>query len=776
MLNLQALYDRLCAGDGSALTDIYVNKQTLQKIALDIIDIYKRNGMTDEWKTLLDLYIKICNLIYDNFDAMTIIEDGVYDKLMVIYKEVMPENYQIGSIPTNIQFTGSIEPEKDLDGYYCPFSMINYKNPNENINQWLFKDSFFEMPPFHKEFYDQKIDRTKYPINDKVARIVPHKYPKLVGTLDKCKFVLIKEAVDAGVADDPTVKIFERDFLGKHLQMGILNPNHIELLVELKMDGMSVEADVTNQILSARSRGDTAQDLADDLSVVFDGYQFPNCPPIDDSFGMKFECIITKTNLQKLAELRGRPYKNARNGVIGLIKSQDAYAFRDLVTLVPLETSLDIDPVTEVKFMNQYYTKDVCLPYAVISGDYNSVLYQVYRFVQEAEMIKPIMNYLYDGVVVHYIDPQIRQILGRVNSVNQYSMAIKFNPMQKQTVFRGYTYTVGQDGRITPMAHYDPVEFLGTIHTKSSCHSFGRFKELKLAKGDVINVTYVNDVMPYVTKPFESEYREEFSTAQPIEQFPTHCPCCGTALVFSEGGAGDQAICPNINCPDRVIARMANMMDKLGIKGFAESSIKKLGAKSFTELMQMPNEPIIAALGVANGNKFIQARAQFLSTPIMDYRLIGSIGFTNVAAETWKKILNAIPLDIILTSKPYDLFDKLVRIKSIGTATANIIVSELPLYANDIASMRLVIPIIYTYGQKQKIIRWTGCRDAELEKILIDRGYDASSKSGVTKSTDLLIVPYIGYSSTKLNKIGPNTKLVAIDELKKNLDHYLNQL
>lgn len=221
---------------------------------------------------------------------------------------------------------------------------------------------------------------------------------------------------------------------------------------------------------------------------------------------------------------------------------------------------------------------------------------------------------------------------------------------------------------------------------------------------------------------------------------------------------------------------MANMMDKLGIKGFAESSIKKLGAKSFTELMQMPNEPIIAALGVANGNKFIQARAQFLATPIMDYRLIGSIGFTNVAAETWKKILNAIPLDIILTSKPYDLFDKLVRIKSIGTATANTIVSELPLYANDIASMRLVIPIIYTYDQKQKIIRWTGCRDAELEKILIDRGFDASSKSGVTKSTDLLIVPYIGYSSTKLNKIGPNTRLVAIDELKKNLDHYLNQL
>ena len=75
---------------------------------------------------------------------------------------------------------------------------------------------------------------------------VPHMYPKLVGSLDKCKFVLDKEAIDRGVYDNESVTIFERDFLAKHLQMGLIDMNTpFEMIAELKYDGISVEADVT---------------------------------------------------------------------------------------------------------------------------------------------------------------------------------------------------------------------------------------------------------------------------------------------------------------------------------------------------------------------------------------------------------------------------------------------------------------------------------------------------------------------------------------------------
>ena len=773
MVDLFTLHSRLINNDPTVVQEIYQKKPEIQQIALDLISSFKDQGYTNSMDYTLDLLMKICNIFYNYFDSTTLIDDGIYDMLMIIYRQRMPKTYQVGSEPVNIDFTGMIQPDEEVDNFYCPLSFIDFAN-GETLDNWLFKDDLLVSPPFNPAFFDDHVDRSKFPVNDKHSLVVPHKYSKLVGTLDKCKFTLVSEAAAAGVLDDPTIKVFERDFLADQVSKGIVNPNHIELLLELKMDGMSVEAEVTDKIISARSRGDTGLDLADDLTTVFKDYQFPYAVPVSDVFGMKFECIITKTNLDRLAQYRGRSYKNARNAIIGLIKSKDAYAFRDLVTLVPLETSLDVDPITEVKFMNKYYTKDVYLPYAYVSGDYQSVLYQVYRFVKEAEAMRPIANYLYDGIVVHHIDPNIKARLGRENSVNKYSMAIKFNPLKKQTIFRGYTYTVGQDGRITPMAHYDPVEFLGTIHSKSSAHSYGRFKELRLAVGDKIEVTYVNDVMPYVTKPYAGAFSGEFEGNNPPEVFPTTCPCCGTPLIFSEGGGGDSAICPNLNCPDRKISRLVNMLDKLSIKGFAESSIRKLGISTFSEFLNIKQDHAVNTLGFANGTKLIQTIQQFLATPIPDYRLIGSLGFTGIAAGTWKKILSAMSFQELMRDDDAVLIEKLKSFKGIGSATAETIVNERPMFLNDMNFIIHLPNTQYTYGQHLKTIRWTGCRDEALESQLEQMGYDASSKLSVTKTTNMLIVPYVGFQSTKMNKCGPNTLIVPIDELKSNMEYYLS--
>ena len=50
------------------------------------------------------------------------------------------------------------------------------------------------------------------------------------------------------------------------------------------------------------------------------------------------------------------------------------------------------------------------------------------------------------------------------------------------------------------MIYFDPIEFNGTIHKKASGHSYERFKDLALHYNDILEVSYVNDVMPYVTK------------------------------------------------------------------------------------------------------------------------------------------------------------------------------------------------------------------------------------------------------------------------------------
>lgn len=748
------------------------NINIIQQESLRLLDLDMSN-MTQADVSEMDLIIKISNIVYNNSDAMPPLEDGIYDKLMVRCKNMIP-NYQVGAPVVNFRDKDVIEFD-DMDSMRNPIQI-----ESEIIRNGLFYDNLIASPQIDFSKLDPVIDRSIYPKQAKQNIIVPHKYPKLVGTLDKCKFVLNKEAIDLGLYDDPDVVIFERDFLGKHIMQGIINPYEpITLILELKYDGMSVEADVTNKVLSACSRGDTNQDLAEDLSVVLKDYVFPNAPEMPDSeaFGMKFECIITKHNLEKLGWLKGKTYKNSRNGVVGLMKSTDAYAYRDLITLVPLETSLDIDPITEIEFMNKYYTTDTLLKYAIVQGTYDQVLYQVYKFVKEAEEIRPMMPFLYDGIVVHYYDQRIRNVLGRKNSVNQYSIAIKFNPMVKNAIFKGYTFTVGQNGVITPMIHHTPVEFIGTIHTKSSGYSLQRFNELALAPGDVIEIQYRNDVMPYVTRRVSDEYNQKLGLDRIPAQFPETCPACGERLAFYD--SGKTAVCINPACPGKILARNVNMMKKLNIKGFADSSMEKLQVTSLTDLLSILNTPnrAIDALGEANGNKLLIYLQNLITNPIDDYRVIGSIGFNNIAIETWKKILQFVSLNDIIYKPDHELYDQLVSIKGIGDVVAGTIVNERQYFIQDIDTIAKRFNLISSYhAPKKRTIRYTGCRpDDELTQLLYNKGWDANPNAGVTKTTDILIVPEVGYDSSKVRKSGPQTRIIAIDEFKRHIDYYLNQ-
>ena len=766
---LNYVWQELLHGNLSIIYDLAYNS-IINNEAIRILNL-NPNEMVDYDKAELDLLIKISNIVYNNTESPPPLEDGIYDKLMVRARSISPDNYQIGA--PSVTFNNE-EFNNKMD------SMDNRRNPiiiePQSVRDGMFYKELSAAPPLDLSRIDIPVDRTKYVKQKKQNIVVPHKYPKLVGTLDKCKFVLNKEAMDLGCFDDPDVTIFERDFLGKHIQLGVINPyDQITLILELKYDGMSVEADVSHKIISARSRGDTNMDLAEDLNGVLKDYEFPYAQAIPDneSFGMKFECIITKDNLWKLGQLKGKTYKNGRNGVVGLMKSLDAYAYRDLITLVPLETSLDIDPVAEIEFMNKYYSNGVYLKYAVVTGDYNSVLYQVYQFVKEAEAIRDFMPFMYDGVVVHYYDNRIRQVLGRKNNVNQYSVAIKFNPMRKEATFTHYSFTVGQNGVITPLIHHTPVEFIGTIHTKSSGHSYQRFRELNLAPGDKIEIEYRNDVMPYVTRRDEEVFRRT-PHQEPI-RFPTHCPCCGTPLVFLD--SGKTAVCNNYNCPERALARITNMMKKLNIKGFAESALAKLNVQSFTDLLSIKNNSkrAIEALGDVMGMKFLAVLEQFLQTRIDDYRVIGALGFTDIAVETWKKILSEVSINDIIYKSNNDLYNILCSLYGIGEVTARTIVNERGYFAKDIDTISKLPNINSSYHRPvQKTIRYTGCRpDEQLTEYLMSLGYDANPNASVTKSTDILIVPEVGHMSSKVKKSGPNTKIIALDEFKRNIDYYL---
>lgn len=756
------------------IDDVYINNRTLNILKLQYpteADILDANNI-----------LIISNILYNNTTRQLLpLDHGVYD-LLIVWIQKFKDDYQVGApvTPKLDHMIGLDDPYAECEEpgarpappkqLVKPLIKLDKSKGIEQDDMLFYPDIMKQRELDRNMFLVRPLYRTEPQRKQNVD--TPHKYPKLVGTLDKCKFVLNSQAIEKGVFNDANVQVFERDFLQKLISDGILNPDReFYMVLELKYDGVSIEAEVSDHIVTALSRGDTNNNVATDYTQALGGYKFPKAVDVVDTtstFGMKFECMLGNLDLSRLGQEREKAYKNPRNATTGILGSTDANRWRDYLTLVPLATSMEIDRLTELEFMNSYYDNGEILRYAVVKGTYKEILFQVKRFVEEAEYLRPIMPFTYDGVVCSFIEPDLIDILGRVNSVNKYQMAIKFNPQKKMTIFLGYTFSVAQNGVITPIAHYRPVELFGCTHAKTTVHSYKRFMELSLRLGDVVNIELINDVIPYITK---ADVNDNEINESPIIEFPKVCPACGTALVLSK--SEKTSLCPNHRCPGRQLSIIVNLMSKIGFKDFSEESLKMIGTiENLSDLINTKIEDVLC-LGETESLNFMARLKEFMETPIYDYRVVGALGFTDVSSERWKLILNKISIPELLLDDG-TLRYKLLSIKGIGPNIADTIISELDVFEEDLNTILRMPNVVSTLGAKfGKKIRFTGCRDKDLVDELSARGYDITNGGGITKDTNILIVPSDDFYSAKTKKVGKDCIIVSIDTFKDNMEAYL---
>lgn len=756
--------NKLLQGDITCLT-----REVVEDMNEFTVDTVKHN-MNPNNETLDNIFdvVYISNILYNNTDrTMLPLDDGVYDMAFQYYKNYRDDYYKLIGAPV-VHFANYnekvIENQKLIAG-------LQFFDDKEDA---FYIDNLKKSPRI--DIHDVSVMGLSFEddiVGERKQVGTSHNYPELVGTVDKYKFVLNKQAKDAGVFDNPNVQIFERDFLGYHIQMGLIAMQTvIRLIAELKYDGVSVEADICgDHIEGARSRGDTANDKGADLTSILKGYRFKHAHDIDPEyrFGIQFEAIMTYENLQVFNRLTGKDYKNCRTAISGLFNRIDGYKYKDLITLVPIRTSLHgIDRVAEIEFLNTYYHSGVYMKYAILEGSYVDILFQLKIFVDEASYMRDILEFMYDGVVVEYLNEELIEALGRVNSVNRFMGAIKFDPQCKQTKVTGLTFEVGKDGKITPMIHYLPVTFNGTIHDKSTLHSYARYLEEQPGLDKIIDVTYVNDVMPYATVPNNS-YNDQITELIP---YATECPCCHTPLVISD--SGKNWYCTNILCPERNRRRISDFIHMLGVQDIAEETIDKLGIDSIRKLLSITLEDT-KFLGDIAGQNIIDKIEYIKNTNFEEHKVVGGLGFTGLSDTKWKLVLEIYSLHEVYDMYKNNHLGCLRAIKGVGPKMVQTIEEELPFFEDDIniiLNMKNVIPI---KGQAKKIIvRFTNCRDKDMMDYLNSTGlYDADDKKGVTKITDILLIPYEGFTgpSGKYDNAIANgfTKIIPIDEFRKTI-------
>ena len=693
--------------------------------------------------------IKISNLLYNNgANALLPLSDDLYDAILSIAKK-QGIQYPVGAPSvtfTNLDTIDLLEPYISNSDY--PKQVVAFVPDKDKMFYYRDLTSNRTLP-----MYGDYIINSSTDLISRKTRNTSHSYG-MCGTLDKCKYVLSNDARGEGRFEDPSVTIFERDFLAKHIQQGLVNPEDISLVVSLKYDGISVEAEVDgDEIISACTRGDTSNNEASDLTPALSGMKFPRASNIQkgNPIGIKFELIITDYNLKRIARDYGKTYANPRNAVIGLTGGLDARKYRDYLTPIPLESSLNLPRMQELDLLNNSYTRGIDMRSTLLVGTYVEVLYKLKQFVLEAERLRPYMGFQYDGVVVEYTDSYLREKLGKRNSIPEYAIAIKFPPMRRDSIFTHYTYSVGQTGVIVPMAHFKPVEFMGAIHDKTTVHSYKRFKNLMLKPGDKVFLTLNNDVIVYLNKSPDEE--QDPNNHNPYEEFPEVCPSCGQPLSMSD--SGDSVYCTNFYCKERCIARIANMLKKLNIKDFSTQTMRLLNITDYVDLIENAKHGWYKdKLGPVEQQNFENMVSTLRSSQYPDYRVLGSIGFTGIAADTWKLICQRFEWEKLIFGDISEV-DNLSKIKGIGPKTISTIKEQRDLFRLDLDCMRQDMNIQSSFnptniGQPLQV-RITGVRDNKLAASFVEKGFDISDGS-VTKDTMILIVPYIGFTSTKVER------------------------
>ena len=735
----------------TSLTNGYLlsddDRSKIQDYCKYVLDVDPKSVNDENVQIRLINIIKIANIYYNNdFNGLLLIDDDIYDRIVVLLRQTSIP-IPIGAPRIELKEPIPMANNTLLESKQGSLKqVVRFTNAGEYFNTLTSNAT----RPLYDDYVINPDDND---CSYRKLRNTGHRYD-LCGTLDKCKFVTNLDAKSAGVFEDTSVMVFERDFLNPHIKKGIVNPNDITIIASLKYDGISVEATVQGDtIISACSRGDMANNEASDLTPILGGMKFKRAEGISkqDEFGIKFEFIVNNLNMNRLAkQYKAINYVNHRNAIIGLFGRLDARAFRDYMTPVPLESSLDTDRITEIQFLNKYYTKGLDLRHIVIRGNKSEVLKQLSEFVEEASNIRSFMPFAYDGIVVEYVDPNIRNTLGKLNSIPRYSVAIKFNPLKRQSIFTHYTYSVGYTGVIIPMAHFEPVDFMGAIHDKTTIHSYARFKKLRLCKGDKVNLSLNNDVIVYLTKAEDDNSRED--REQYLEKFPTHCPSCGTKLEYSL--SGDTAYCPNFYCRERSLNRIAGMLQKLGVKDFGLETVRALDIKNVIELFNVDTKRAQQVLGTNNGIKFKKTIEALKDIELPDYRVLASLGFPGIGNVTWLKLLQGAPIDVLLNGTIDDIANCYHKVKvGIGPKTIRCIITEREHFREEIEFLYKNLKILNTnvgVVRKRKVVVFSGVRDQQLEKLFEEKGFGISDS--FVNTCTVLVVPNIGYISTKVKK------------------------
>lgn len=329
-----------------------------------------------------------------------------------------------------------------------------------------------------------------------------------------------------------------------------------EIFITAKLDGMGYVATYLNgTLISCSTTGDgiTAEDITHTARYVL-----PNLLNLEGTLEVRGEFVLLK---DKAAECG---YRNARNGVVGLMKAHTP----------------DFDKMQYVR----------CPAYEILNSNESRVLqygllqqigfeipYNEIRLVSDKieETLKNTLiewkesNYMIDGLVICGVNEVPEDSL-----LPEWTVAFKVNLDVATTKVIGMDINASKDGKLRGVALLETVDLAGTDVKRATIYNFKYVLDNKIGPGAEVIVTKAGDIIPKileVVKPGDIQY----------EAYWELCPTCGTPTRVN----GVDLECPNKNCESKTMGAINAFIRRNEVKGASPVSLQKWNIETFEDLL-----------------------------------------------------------------------------------------------------------------------------------------------------------------------------------------------
>ena len=439
--------------------------------------------------------------------------------------------------------------------------------------------------------------------------------------------------------------------------------------LEYKFDGLTINLTYENGILvqgATRGNGVTGEAILPQLKTI---RSLPLTIPFTGRMEVQGECIMRLSVLEKYNKTAKEPLKNARNAAAGALRNLDPQvtAERNLSCFCYNIGYIEGKTLTDHKQMIAFLRENgfPVSPFIHYGHGADEFIEIIDKVAEERDGL----DFLIDGMVIKVCDFAQREQLGYTEKFPRWAMAYKFAAEEATTTIESVTWEVGRTGKLTPVAHVEPVDLCGVTVSNATLNNWDDILRKQVGIGSRVFIRRSNDVIPEILGAVPGD-----TPKAPVEK-PEVCPFCGAHVEHR----GVHLYCTNpLSCRPQIISRLAHFAsrDAMDIETFADKTAEQLfnelNVATIPELYTLRRDRLLGLEG------FKEKKAQNLLTALENSKhrplsaFLNALGIPNVGVKTAR--------DLSLTFGSLDklrnaTYEELIAIEDVGEVVADSVLS-----------------------------------------------------------------------------------------------------